>query len=76
MRGVQRSLSKIVRVEEGEPENEANKHLRRQSLFQSPSHHLSCIQKISPIARNVSLTFIAVFAEVSMKSREFSSAYD
>ena len=30
----------------------------------------------SPIARNISLTFIAVFADVSINSREFSSAYD
>jgi len=31
--------------------------------------------KVSPIARNISLTFMAVLADVSMKRREFSSAY-
>ena len=29
-----------------------------------------------PIARNISLTFIAVFADVSINNKQFSSAYD
>ena len=30
----------------------------------------------SPIAKNISLTFIAVFADVSINRRALSSAYD
>ena len=41
----------------------------------SLSLSLSLSQFIQPIARNISFTFIAVLAEVSINSRLFSSAY-